>query len=48
MPSLHLLRLPLRARARLLLVCVCTGMCCLSMLDTPTRFEKPKEGMRND
>jgi hypothetical protein len=24
------------------------GMCCLSMLDTPTRFEKPKEGVRNE
>lgn len=24
------------------------GMCCLSMLDTPTRFEKPKEAGRTD
>eukprot|EP00775_Hariotina_reticulata_P010297 gene10297-10456_t len=31
-----------------LVVAAFSGLCCLYMLDTPTRFEKPKEGLRND
>eukprot|EP00878_Enallax_costatus_P001436 GHUV01001586.1.p1 GENE.GHUV01001586.1~~GHUV01001586.1.p1 ORF type:complete len:303 (+),score=87.22 GHUV01001586.1:161-1069(+) len=34
--------------ALIMAIAAFSGMCCLYMLDTPTRFEKPKEGARTD
>ncbi|KAI8470636.1 MAG: hypothetical protein J3K34DRAFT_419821 [Monoraphidium minutum] len=32
----------------LVIVAALSGMCCLGVLDTPTRFESPKDSQRND
>ena len=32
----------------LLIVATLAGLCCLGSLDTPTRFESPRDATRND